>query len=163
MKTTSFLTLLTGAALLLTAALASARDFGVSSRSAGRGTVYNTSRGGEAYVGPRGFAAQGANGREAASGRYGSAYSGPNVTAASGRYGAAYSGPNSSGYVARGGTAVATGGYVRTGGVAAGGYVRTIPAGAQTVVYHGASCYYVGGVYYQPVVYGGEVVYVVVP
>lgn len=144
-------TLSLSALLALVVALPSiARPFGVSSHSAGRGTVYDTSRGGQAYVGPRGFAAQGADGREAASGRYGSVYSGPNVTAASGRYGAAWSGANSSG-------------YVRTGGaVATGGYVRTVPAGAQTVVYRGVNCYYVGGVYYQPVYYGGTVVYVVV-
>ena len=40
--------LLAGAALILTATLADARDFGVSSSSAGRGTKYTTERGGTA-------------------------------------------------------------------------------------------------------------------
>jgi hypothetical protein len=143
--------LLAGAALLLTASSAGARDFGVSSHSAGRGTVYNTSRGGTAYVGPRGAAAQGANGRTAAAGRYGAAYSGPNATAVSGRYGTAYSGPNSSGYVSHYGATTAS-----------AGYIRTVPAGARPVVYGGYNCYYTGGVYYRPVFYGGTTVYVVV-
>lgn len=146
---TPFLAILSGAAALFFSPVAEARDFGVSSHSAGRGTVYNTSRGGSAYVGPRGVAAQGADGRSAAAGRYGAAYSGPDATAVSGRRGVAYSGPNSSGYVAR------------TTSVS-GGYIRTVPAGARPVVYGGYNCYYVGGIYYRPVVYSGSTVYVVV-
>ena len=46
-------TLLATAAILLAASAADARDYGVSSRSAGRGTVYTSDRGGSAYVGPR--------------------------------------------------------------------------------------------------------------
>ena len=122
------------AALALGITAADARPYGVSSYSAGRGTVYNTSRGGSAYVGPRGFAAEGANGR----------------TAAAGRYGAAYSGPQGAG-------------AVRYGGAYAGGYVHTLPAGYRPVVYGGYNCYYAGGVYYRPVIYGGTTVYVVVP
>jgi len=152
MKTSPSLALLAGALVVLSTTVATARPWGVSSYSAGRGTVYDTSRGGQAYVGPRGYAAEGANGRTAASGRYWGAYSGPNVNAGYTRYGAAYSAPNSAGYVARGGTA----GY-------AAGYVRTVPVGAQPVVYGGYNCYYAGGVYYRPVYYGGTVVYVVVP
>jgi hypothetical protein len=151
MKKISSLALLAGTAIFLTTFAVEARPYGVSSHSAGRGTVYNTSRGGEAYVGPRGFAAQGADGRSAASGRYGSVYSGPNATAVSGRYGAAYSGPNSAGYVARTGSV----GY-------AGGYINTVPVGARPIVYGGYNCYYAGGVYYRPVIYGGTTVYVVV-
>jgi hypothetical protein len=151
MKTLLSPALLASAALLLSTVAADARPFGVSSYSAGRGTVYNTSRGGEAYVGPRGYAAQGADGRTAASGRYWGAYSGPNASAGYTRYGAAYSGPNSAGYVARGGAV----------GVS-GGYIRTVPVGAQPVVYGGYNCYYAGGVYYRPVYYGGTVVYVTV-
>lgn len=152
MKNSFSISLLVGAALLLVTAAVDARPYGVSSHSAGRGTVYNTSRGGDAYVGPRGFAAQGADGRSAAAGRNFAAYSGPNATAVSGRYGAAYSGVNSSGYVARTGTV----GY-------SGGYIRTVPVGAQPMVYGGYNCYYSAGVYYRPVYYGGTVVYVVVP
>ncbi|MGH8046337.1 MAG: hypothetical protein ACREKL_03750 [Chthoniobacterales bacterium] len=151
MKSLPTIALLAGAVVLLAASAAEARPYGVSSYSAGRGTVYNTSRGGSAYVGPRGYAAQGANGRSAAGGRYWGAYSGPNATAVSGRYGTAYSGHYSSGYVSHYGTA----GY-------AGGYVRTVPMGAQPVVYGGYNCYYAGGVYYRPVYYGGTVVYVTV-
>ena len=42
------------------------------------------------------------------------------------------------------------------------GYIRTVPVGYSTVVYGGYTCSYVGGVYYRPVFYGGETVYVVV-
>ena len=54
--------LLITALLLLAASASHARDYGVSSRPAGRGTVYTNDRGGSAYVGPRGVAAQGADG-----------------------------------------------------------------------------------------------------
>ena len=152
--------LLAGAALLLTVTLSEARSYGVSSSSAGRGTKYTTERGGTAYVGPRGVAAEGANGNKAAANRYG---------------GAAYSGPNSAGAVNRygGATAVTNSGdvYRRGGGVAAApvhpaafpaGYIRTVPVGYTTVVYGGYSCRYVAGVYYRPVIYQGSTVYVVV-
>ncbi|MDD5201486.1 MAG: hypothetical protein PHC88_16970, partial [Terrimicrobiaceae bacterium] len=129
--------LLAGAALVLTASIADARPYGVSSYSAGRGTAYTTSRGGSAYVGPRGFAAQGADGRTAAVTQRGAAYSGPN--------GAAYA-------TTRPGFAPLP-----------GGYVRTVPVGAQPVVYGGYNCYYAAGVYYRPVFYGGSTVYVAVP
>src|SRR5215213_8320516 len=82
--------LLASAALLLTATNVDAgRSYGVSSSSAGRGTTYTSERGGSAYVGPRGVAAQGADGRTAAAGDRGAAYSGPNGAAAAGRYGGA--------------------------------------------------------------------------
>ena len=81
------LTLLTGATLLFTASIADARSYGVSSSSAGRGTTYTSSRGGSAYVGPHGAAAQGANGRTAGATKNGAAYSGPNGAAAAGKNG----------------------------------------------------------------------------
>lgn len=154
-------TLLAGACLLALATLAEARNFGVSSQSYGRGTKYTTERGGTAYVGPRGFAAEGAGGNKVAANRYG---------------GAAYSGPNSAGAVNRygGATAVTKSGdiYRRGGGVAAApgrvaaplpaGYIRVIPTGYRTVVYGGYTCSYVGGIYYRPVIYQGITVYVVV-
>lgn len=165
--------LLTGAALLITTTLGEARDFGVSTSSKGRGTKIETERGGTAYVGPRGVAAEGAGGNKVAAGRYG---------------GAAYSGPNSAGAVNRygGATAVTKDGdvYRRGGGVAArpvavapvrvvapttvvvaplpAGYIRVVPTGYRTIVYRGYSCRYVGGVYYRPVMYQGATVYVVV-
>lgn len=161
-------TLLAGAAFVFTAACVEARDFGVSTSSAGRGTKIETQRGGTAYVGPRGVAAEGAGGNKAAANRYGgAAYSGPNSAGARNRYGGA--------------TAVTDSGdvYRRGGGVAAApvrvapsttvvtttlpaGYIRTVPAGYTTVVYRGYTCRYVGGVYYRPVMYGGTTVYVVV-
>src|SRR5262245_32019211 len=58
---------LAGAALLMTFSSSEAREFGVSASSYGRGTKYTTSRGGEAYVGPRGAVG------ETAGGRYGAA------------------------------------------------------------------------------------------
>jgi hypothetical protein len=42
------------------------------------------------------------------------------------------------------------------------GYIRAVPVGYTTVVYGGYTCSYAGGVYYRPVFYGGETVYVVV-
>ena len=43
------------------------------------------------------------------------------------------------------------------------GYHRTVAAGYTTVVRAGVTCRYVGGVYYKPVTYQGETVWVVVP
>ncbi|HVE16411.1 MAG TPA: hypothetical protein VNB29_06725 [Chthoniobacterales bacterium] len=146
--------LLAGTAILLTTSIASARTYGVSSHSAGRGTVYNTSRGGSAYVGPRGAAAQGANGRAAATGRYGSVYSGPNATAVSGHH--YYGSTTSVGHYSS--TSVTHYGSTTV----SGGYLRTVPVGARPVVYGGYHCYVAGGVYYRPVFYGGTTVYVVV-
>lgn len=143
--------LFAAAAMLLTATLADARSYGVSTSSAGRGTKVTTSRGGEAYVGPRGVAAQGAGGTTAVAGRRGAAVAGPNGgAAAAGRYGAAAVGPN-------GGVAVAARPVPLPGG-----YIRTVPVGYTTVVYGGYSCRYVGGIYYRPVIYQGATVYVVV-
>lgn len=149
-------TILAVAALVFTATLAEARDYGISRSSAGRGTKYTTERGGTAYVGPRGVAAEGSQGNRAAANRYG---------------GAAYSGPNSSGVVTRrgGATAVTSDGevYRRAPNTAVvstlpAGYVRVVPAGYKTVVYRGYNCLYVGGVYYRPIIYQGSTVYVVV-
>jgi hypothetical protein len=156
---------LAAALCLVGFAPANARDFGVSTSSYGRGTKVTTERGGTAYVGPRGVAAESAGG----------------YRAASGVRGAAYSGPNSSGVAVRGGgAAVATGGqvYARPAAVAPvapvarvapaavpypAGYVRVLPGGAATVAYRGYSCFYVGGIYYRPVIYQGSTIYVVVP
>ncbi|MEY4568786.1 MAG: hypothetical protein RLZZ398_225 [Verrucomicrobiota bacterium] len=164
-------TLLAGAALLLASTVAEARNYGVSTSSAGRGTKVTTSRGGEAYVGPRGVAAKGANGGVAAAGRYGAAAVGPNGgVAAAGRYGgAAAVGPNGNVYArpttlpAYGASAV----VVRppTTVVVApmpAGYIRVVPVGYTTVVYGGYSCRYVGGIYYRPIMYQGSTVYIVV-
>ena len=59
---------------------------------------------------------------------------------------------------------------VGVGGVGAGlartlpaGYHRTVAAGYTTVVRAGVTCRFVGGVYYKPVTYQGETVWVVVP
>jgi hypothetical protein len=158
MKTLPALLTLAGAAFLFVVSRAEARPYGVSSESFGRGTAYHTSRGGEAYVGPRGFAAQGAEGRTAVSTPRFGAYSGPNVDAYAGRYRAGAVTANGAAYTRYGGA-----GYVARPAPLPGTYIRTVPAGATTVVYHGVSCYYVGGVYYQPVFYGGTTVYVVVP
>ena len=124
-------------AILLTATIADARSYGVSRSSAGRGTKYTTSRGGEAYVGPRGVAAEGAGGTTAVAGRRGAAVAGPNGGAAvAGRYGAAAVGPN-------GGVAVATSPVYRPPVYVAplpAAYIRTVPVGYTTVVYGGYSC-----------------------
>lgn len=150
-------------ALLALTSLATARDFGVSTSSKGRGTKIETERGGTAYVGPRGAAVETSRGTKAASGVRGSAYSGENVKAAEGRRGAAYSGPNSSGVDTRRVTTVEG---PNNSAVAVrplpAGYIRTVPTGYSKVAYKGYNCLYVGGIYYRPVIYGGETVYVVV-
>lgn len=172
MKTTLLFSriLFTTVALVFTATLAEARSYGVSAESYGRGTKYTTERGGTAYVGPRGVAAEGANGRYgtatarggvaggpngvAVSGRYGAAAVGENGVAVAGRYGAAYAGRSGSAAVVRPGATVVAPLPV--------GYIRTVPVGCTTVVYGGYNCLFVGGIYYRPVIYGGESVYVVV-
>ena len=161
--------LLAGAALLLTATLADARDYGVSSSSAGRGTKYETERGGTAYVGPRGVAAEGAKGNKAAAGRYGgAAYSGPTRAGAVNRYGGATAVTNDGDVYRRGGGAVPATRPVAVSSTAVvaaplpAGYIRVVPAGYRMVVYGGYNCYFVGGVYYRAVMYQGTTVYVVV-
>ena len=42
------------------------------------------------------------------------------------------------------------------------GYYATIPPGYTVVTYGGYQCYYVGGVYYRPVIYGGNTTYIIV-
>ncbi|MES2661290.1 MAG: hypothetical protein V4689_21905 [Verrucomicrobiota bacterium] len=152
MKTTpsSSRPLIAGAVLLISIISADARSFGVSSSSAGRGTVYNTSRGGRAYVGPRGVAAQGADGRSAVATERGAAYAGPNGAAAAGRYGGAAAVTNNGAY------------YRPPAAALPSGYIRTVPTGYTAVVYGGYNCYYVGGIYYRAVMYQGSTVYVVV-
>jgi len=150
-----------GAALFYTSAPAEARDYGISSSSAGRGTKYTSERGGTAYVGPRGVAAEGSRGNRAAVSRSGGAvYSGPNSSGVINRYGGATA-VTSSGDVYRRSPNTAT---VTTRRVTTlpNGYVRVVPAGYRTVVYRGYNCRYVGGVYYRPVMYQGTTVYVVV-
>ena len=144
--------LLVAAATILAASSVDARDYGVSSRSAGRGTVYTDNRGGSAYVGPRGVAAQGANGRTAVATDRGAAVAGPNGAAVSGRYGTAAVGQN--GAVYAGGAVVATGVPLPRG------YITAVPVGAPTFVVYGYNCYFINGVYYRPVFYGGTTVYV---
>lgn len=147
--------LLAGAALLLATTIAEARSYGVSTSSYGRGTKVETQRGGTAYVGPRGVAGETAGGSKYAAGRRGAAYSGPNSAGAVSRYG---------------GAAVTTGGAVYTrpatttvvAATLPAGYIRVVPAGYRMVVYGGYNCYFVGGVYYRPVMYQGATVYVVV-
>lgn len=146
------LLLLTALTLFVGAGVAGARPcYGVSSYSAGRGTVYEGSRGGSAYVGPRGAAAEGPNGGVAVSNRYGGAAAvGPNGgVAATGRYGgAAVVGPNGNAVVGR--------------PALPAGYYYNVPYGYSTVYYRGYNCYYASGVYYRPVFYQGTTVYVVV-
>ena len=50
---------------------------------------------------------------------------------------------------------------VAVAGVAAA-YYSSIPPGYRAAYYGGYNCYYAGGIYYRPVIYGGETVYVVV-
>ncbi len=156
--------LLAGASLLLSVSSAAGRSYGVSAQSAGRGTKYTTQRGGEAYVGPHGVAAQGANGRTAAATPRGAAVAGPNGAAVSGRYGAAAVGPNGAAVSGRYGAAAVG----PNGGVAVAarplptGYIRTVPSGYRPVVYRGYNCYFVGGIYYRAVFYQGATVYVIV-
>jgi hypothetical protein len=165
----SSLALLASAALLISLPSSYGREFGVSASSYGRGTTYTTSRGGQAYVGPRGAVGETAGGRYGAATDRGVAVAGPNGAAAAGRYGAVAAGPEGAAAVGRygGTTAVTTSSaaVVRTPAVASlpSGYIRTVPVGYTTVVYGGYSCMFVGGVYYRPVIYGGETVYVVVP
>ena len=159
--------LLAGAAFVFTAVCADARDFGVSTSSAGRGTKVETKRGGEAYVGPRGAAVETAGGTKAAAGARGAAYSGDNVKAASGRRGSAAVTESGDVYAQRNPVAVATRPVAASTAVVAAplpaGYIRTVPAGYRMVMRGGYNCYYVGGVYYRAVMYGGSTVYVVVP
>ena len=159
--------LLAGAALLITTSISDARSYGVSSSSAGRGTEYTTSRGGSAYVGPRGVAAEGANGRSAAATQRGAVATGPNGTAAAGRYGgAAAVTDNGAVYTKQSAAVVATRPVAAStavvGAALPAGYIRTVPTGYTTVVYGGYNCYFVGGVYYRAVMYQGATVYVVV-
>lgn len=148
--------------LLLAASSARARDYGVSSRSAGRGTVYSDNRGGSAYVGPRGVAVQGADGRSGAATERGVAVAGPNGAAVSGRYGTAAVGDNRAAYV-RGYGTDAGGAVVSTGVVAAplpAGYITGIPPNAPTFIISGTTCYFINGIYYHAVFYAGNTVYV---
>lgn len=157
--------LLAGAAMLLTATIADARCYGVSSSSAGRGTTYTTSRGGTAYVGPHGAAAQGANGRTAAATQNGAAYVGPNGAAATTRYGGSAA-VTSYGAVYRPPATTLPAPVYRPPVVVTAplpsGYIRVVPTGYTTVYYGGYNCSYVGGIYYRPVMYQGATVYVVV-
>ena len=135
------------AAVLLAATIAHARDYGVSSRSAGRGTVYSDNRGGSAYVGPRGVAVQGADGRSAAATDRGAAVVSDNRAAYARGYGTAYS----------------SGTVVTTGAVAAplpAGYITGIPPNAPTFNISGTTCYFINGIYYHAVFYAGSTVYV---
>lgn len=152
--------LILGCTILLGASSLHARSFGVSSASYGRGTMYTTSRGGQAYVGPRGVAAETANDRYGAATDRGAVVGGPNGAAAAGRYGAAAVTQNGAAVSTRyGAAAVARPGY----GPLPAGYIRTVPTGYTIVTYGGYSCLFAGGIYYRPVIYGGETVYVVVP
>lgn len=115
-------------------ALAVVAAFLFSTTAESQARAYGVTSGGRAYaVGPRGAAVAGPNGA-AAVGRYG---------------GAAAVGPHG-GVAVRGPVA-----YPST-------YIRTIPAGYRTVYYGGYNCFYVGGIYYRPVIYQGTTVYVVV-
>ncbi len=143
---TTIHTCLATAAILLAASTGYARDYGVSSHSAGRGTVYTDNRGGTAYVGPRGVAAQGADGRSAAATDRGVAASGPNGVAVSGRYSS----------TANVGVAVKTTGVA----VLPTGYITAVPVTSHTFVVNGYNCYFINGIYYRPVFYGGTMVYV---
>ncbi len=164
--------LLAGATLLLAASIADARDYGVSRAPAGRGTEYSTARGGTAYVGPRGVAAQGADGRTAVATPRGAAVAGPNGAAAAGRYGAAAVAPRGAVAVVPGAAVPAWQPITPSAAVIASaealaapplppGYVSTVPAGYQVVAYGGYTCYYVGGVYYRPVFYAGSTIYLI--
>lgn len=157
-------TLLFSTTLLLAVTSVHARDFGVSSHSAGRGTVYTDNRGGSAYVGPRGVAAQGADGGSAAVTDHGAAFAGPNGAAGSGRYGTAAISDNGAAYARGYGTAAYAGGaVVTTGPVVAplpAGYITGIPPGAPTFNISGTTCYFINGIYYHAVFYAGSTVYV---
>jgi len=51
---------------------------------------------------------------------------------------------------------------VAVAGMAAGAYYHALPLGYRAAFYGGYNCYYAGGIYYRPVIYGGQTVYVVV-
>jgi hypothetical protein len=136
------------AALILASCAAHARDYGVSGRSAGRGAVYSDNRGGSAYVGPRGVAVQGADGRTAVATDRGAAIYGDNRAVYATGYGAA----------TYAGSAVVT-----TGTTAAplpAGYITDIPPNAPTFIISGTTCYFINGIYYHAVFYAGSTVYV---
>jgi hypothetical protein len=42
-------------------------------------------------------------------------------------------------------------------------YIATLPAGYRPMAYRGYNCFFVGGIYYRPIIYGGQTVYVIVP
>lgn len=146
---------------MATAPIAQARDYGVTRTSAGRGTKYTTERGGTAYVGPRGVAAQGADGRTAVAGARGAAYAGPNAAGVTTRRGGAVVTDNGAVYGRATSTTVVASRTVVAVPLPAG-YIRVVPSGYTRVVYRGYNCYFVGGVYYRAVFYGGSTVYVVV-
>ncbi|MDB6133694.1 MAG: hypothetical protein JWM59_1937 [Verrucomicrobiales bacterium] len=142
---------LVAALLILTGSMTYAgRTYGVSSSPAGRGTQYQSSRGGSAYVGPRGVAVQGADGRAGAVTRNGKAYVGPNGAAVSTRP------------VYPPKTVVVSKKTVVVAKPLPSGYIRAVPAGYTTVVYRGYSCRYVGGIYYRSVMYQGGAVWIIV-
>lgn len=166
MKITPSPALVATITLLAMSSVGITREFGISSSARGFGTRYETQRGGSAYVGPRGAAIETAGGNTAVAGPRGAAYSGENVTAVSGVRGAAYSGPNTTA-IATDRVAAVEGSNnaavaIRPQGLP-NGYVRTLPAPCTAVVYGGYSCLYSGGLYYRPVMYAGQTVYVIVP
>jgi hypothetical protein len=121
---------------------------------------------GTAVATPRGVAWSGENSSGAVT-RRGGAVTTDNGAAVAGQRGVAVAGENGSVVAGRRGVAVAG----NSGAAVAGavyprplpaGYVRYVPNGSRAVVYGGYSCFFVGGVYYRPVFYGGETVYVVV-
>lgn len=154
------ISLLIGATVLFSATSLHARSWGVSSASYGRGTMYSTARGGEAYVGPRGVAGETANGRHGAATDRGAVVGGPNAAAATGRYGSAVATQNGAAVTGRYGAAYT--GQAGAAVVSHAAYVRTIPAGSPVVAHAGYNCYYTGGLYYRPVIYAGETTYVLV-
>ena len=42
-------------------------------------------------------------------------------------------------------------------------YIPVLPAGYRAAVYGGYNCFVAGGVYYRPIIYSGQTVYVIVP
>lgn len=158
--------------LCLLALIAAATFGGGHSAHAGRAYGASVSRGyssGGVSAVRRSTVATGPNGNTMA--RRTTAVTGPNGNTAVRRTTAT---TGSAGNTAVRTTAVAMGGSVIVAGsstVAAtrpvvaplpAGYYATIPGGYTTVVYGGYTCRYVGGVYYRPVFYGGNTVYVVV-
>jgi hypothetical protein len=181
------LVLLSSAAFLLgTSDAQGRRAYGVSS---GRGSAVATPRGvawsgenssgavtrrggavatdnGVAAANRRGVAVAGEDGAAVAS-RRGVAVAGENGAAVARRRGVAVAGDNGAAVAGARGVAVAgNNGVAVAGGVyprpLPTGYVRFVPNGSRAVVYGGYSCFFVGGVYYRPVFYGGETVYVIV-